>query len=250
MWPPGVPWATSKDWQVSAQRMATVVPLPSVATSRSPSWTPAAARAVDDRRRRLSVPGNGLSRGAAVGQVGEGGLAAADEAGRHEAFALDAGVTAGRQTRHGDEKRAARGVNRPDLSAVFVRGDQVAREAAKRRRRHRHAAFDQWCGRGQGGRQAIAVNAEDRRLVAIVRAGHQQAMAEVADAVQRDTAEGVHTAERGESTRLAAGVNAGDAWRRGQVQDEHIVGVPAAGRRSPRLGSWRRQSTIRRSDQR
>ena len=91
MWPPGVPWATWLTVHVAAQRMATVVPPPSIDTSRSPSSTPAETSAADESRRRLSVPGNGLL---AVPAVGEVGGATGAEARRDEANALDAGVTA------------------------------------------------------------------------------------------------------------------------------------------------------------
>src|SRR5579859_6149587 len=61
MWPPLVPAAAWMAVHVAAQWIATVVPPPSVATSRSLSATPAPASAADERRSRLSVPGKGLS---------------------------------------------------------------------------------------------------------------------------------------------------------------------------------------------
>src|SRR5439155_16330431 len=113
----------------------------------------------------------------------------------------------GRQVGQADQSGLTARVDGPPLAAVFGGSAQLASELSECRRGYGDAAFHEWQGIAQRRARAPAIDREESRLVAVVGAGDEQAVAEVADRVDRNATEGVDATHGGEAAGVSGGID-------------------------------------------
>ena len=147
---------------------------------------------------------------------------------RDKGQAFDADVSTRGESRPRDQGDLAIGGDRVDLSAQFIRRDQVAAKGSERLGRDGQTAFEGRRRPGDDLHRAIAVDGEDGGLAA-GRPCHEQPVVEGANRVECDAIESRHSCQIGERSRLVARrIDTGDSDRHMQAEQERLVGSEAA----------------------
>ena len=121
-----------------------------------------------------------------------------------------------------------------DAAAVLVGRDQLAAETPEGRRRNHDSTFHvrrALCDHGQAGQAVDRV--QGRPGVALEGGGHEQPIAETAEAVERDPGGEGAGREVEETRRLTARPHADDARRRAGVEREHVARLERAPGHAP-----------------